>query len=69
MFYKIKNFILNKIEDYYLVKGKTCCACEYFKWYHGSAGVCYAKPGCTCKHIKDCMDTCDKDMFKKKKKV
>lgn len=63
--WRIKSWILAWLEGRQLVTDKTCCACKNFIWFHGSAGTCVAKAGCS--YMMDCMDTCDCGCFKKKK--
>lgn len=65
--WRIKNRLFGWLEGLWLVKDKTCCACENFVWFHGSAGVCDAKDNRLCSHMRDCMSTCDCGCFKKKR--
>ena len=64
---KIENFVLRMRERRAMVKGKCCCACRYFSWFHGSAGVCQSpvRVGCACSRMKDYSDTCDCGNFRK----
>ena len=64
----IKIWIGSLLEDWLLIKDKTCCACKHFSYFHGSVGICTVKDGCSCNNMKDCLDFCDCGQFKKRKK-
>ena len=61
--FNIKLLKSNWTEFKYLVKGESCCVCDKFDWYMGSAGVCKAKVGCPITRMRDCSDSCNCDGF------
>ena len=66
--WKIKRWLSGWLEELLLIKNKTCCACESFVWFHGSSGICDAKDNRLGFSMIDCMNTCNCDCFKKKKR-
>lgn len=66
MLFKIKHRLYCWLEERAYIKAKCCCACGYFVWFHGSAGVCTADKDCPCARLKDFSDTCDCGKFRKK---
>lgn len=67
---RFKRYIYGLLEERSYIKSKTCCACRYFAWFHGSAGVCESpvRVGCACSRMKDYSDTCDCGNFRKARK-
>lgn len=66
---KIRYHILNMREKRAMEKMQACCACRYFNWFHGSAGVCEspARVGCCTTRMKNYSDSCDCGNFKKRR--